>query len=238
MARTQRTPGLARHAVVIAGDIPNALRFRVRSMRAWSVPDSFAAGEKNPVVILPGVYESWHYLRPVAEALNAAGHPVHVVTTLGLNHRPIPDSARRVRERIRSLGLEHVTIVAHSKGGLIGKHLLALDDDEGRIDHVVAIATPFEGSRMAYYTVLPSLRLFRPDDPVISRLVAARDVNARITSIAPAWDPHIPDGSRLPGARNVTLSVVGHFRILHDPRLPQLVVDEVERAARTREASP
>jgi hypothetical protein len=122
------------------------MRFRARAVRAWAVPDAFAAGDKRPVVILPGVYETWHYLRPVAEALNAAGHPVHVVTTLGFNHRPIPDSARQVWRRIRELGLEHVTIAAHSKGGLIGKHLLAFDDTEGRIDRVVAIATPFAGS--------------------------------------------------------------------------------------------
>ena len=36
-------------------------------------------GDKRPVVILPGVYETWHYLRPVAEALNRAGHPIHLV---------------------------------------------------------------------------------------------------------------------------------------------------------------
>jgi pimeloyl-ACP methyl ester carboxylesterase len=219
----------AEHAAAIARDFPSAMRFRGRAVRNWSVPATFAAGDKHPVVILPGVYETWHYLRPVAEALNAAGHPVHVVTTLGFNHRPIPDSARQVWQRIRELGLEHVTIVAHSKGGLIGKHLLAYDDTEGRVDRVVAIATPFAGSRMAYYTIPRAVRAFRPDDPVIASLIGERDVNTRITSIAPEWDPHIPESSRLEGARNVTLPVIGHFRILLDERLPALVVAEVER---------
>lgn len=219
----------ARHAAEIARDFPNALRFRARAVRARAIPDAFARGSRHPVVILPGVYESWHYLRPVAEALNAAGHPVHVVSALGFNHRPIPDSARRVWQRIRELDLHHVTIVAHSKGGLIGKHLLAYDDTEGRVDRVVAIATPFAGSRMAYYTLPRAVRAFRPDDPVIAGLVAERPVNARITSIAPEWDPHIPESSWLEGARNVTLPVIGHFRILLDERLPEVVVDEVQR---------
>ncbi|MFT4029751.1 MAG: alpha/beta fold hydrolase [Protaetiibacter sp.] len=219
----------AEHATAIVRDFPNAMRFRARSVRAWPVPAAFAHGDKHPVVILPGVFETWHYLRPVAEALNAAGHPVHVVATLGVNHRPIPESARLVWERIRELDLEHVTIVAHSKGGLIGKQLLAHEDAEGRIDRVVAIASPFSGSRMAYYALPRAMREFRPDHPVIARLRSQERVNARITSIAPAWDPHIPETSRLPGARNVTLPVVGHFRILLDPRLPGLVVAEVER---------
>ncbi len=229
--QTERS--FARHAAAIARDFPNAMRFRARAARDWAVPERFARGSKHPVVILPGVYETWHYLRPVAEALNAAGHPVHVVPTLGLNHRPIPDSARRVWQRIRELGLTRVTIVAHSKGGLIGKHLLAHDDTERRIERVVAIATPFSGSRMAYYAIPRAVRAFRPDDPVVASLLVERSVNARITSIAPEWDPHIPETSRLEGARNVTLPVIGHFRILLDERLPQLVVDEVEREETT-----
>ena len=219
----------AEHATAIVRDFPNAMRFRARAARDWEVPEAFARGDKDPVVILPGVFETWHYLRPVAEALNAAGHPVHVVATLGVNHRPIPESARRAWERIRELDLEHVTIVAHSKGGLIGKHLLAHEDDEGRIDRLVAIASPFSGSRMAYYALPRAMREFRPDHPVIAQLLTQEQVNARITSIAPEWDPHIPESSRLPGARNVTVPVVGHFRILLDPRLPELVVAEVER---------
>lgn len=229
MSRQAEERSFARYAAAIARDFPNAMRFRARAVRAWAVPEGFTRGSKHPVVILPGVYETWHYLRPVAEALNAADHPVHVVTTLGFNHRPIPDSAQQVWQRIRELDLRHVTIVAHSKGGLIGKHLLAHDDTEGRVDRVVAIATPFSGSRMAYYTIPRAVRAFRPDDPLIASLVAERSVNSRITSIAPEWDPHIPETSCLEGARNVTLPVVGHFRILLDERLPRLVVAEVER---------
>lgn len=222
-------PSFAASATAIVRDFPNAMRFRASALRDGRVPASFAEGDAQPVVILPGVFETWHYLRPVAEALNAAGHPVHVVATLGINHRPIPESARRAWQHIRRLDLPRLTIVAHSKGGLIGKHLLAHEDVEHRIDRVVAIASPFSGSRMAYYAIPRAMREFRPDHPVIAQLRTQNEVNARITSIAPAWDPHIPETSHLEGARNVTVPVVGHFRILHDPRLPAVVVAEVER---------
>ncbi len=227
--QTQRRRSFSRHAVAIVSDFPNAMRFRARSARAWPVPAHYARGHKRPVLIAPGVYETWHYLRLVADALNEAGHPVFTVPALGFNHRPIPQSAEIVWRRILELDLHDVAIVAHSKGGLIGKHVLAHDDVEGRVDRVVAIATPFAGSRMAYYVVGKAVREFRPDNPVISRLLTVEDVDSRIVSIAPRWDPHIPDGSTVPGGRNVTLPVVGHFRILLDPRLPQVVVDEVER---------
>ena len=220
---------LARHLATIIGDFPNAIRFRLRAVRDWATPDGYGGGDKMPVVVLPGVYETWHYLRPVTEALSAAGHPVHVMKNLGINHRPIPASAKLVYDRIVDLDLSGFALVAHSKGGLIGKHLLAFEDADRRIDRLVAIASPFNGTRMAKYTFPAAVREFRPDNPVVSALVAEQTVNSRIISIEPTWDPHIPDGSTLEGARNLRVPVIGHFRILLHESLPQLVVDEVER---------
>ncbi len=45
------------------------------------------------------------------------------------------------------------------------------------------------------------------------------------------FDPHIPDGSDLPGARNVRLATPGHFRALRDPELLPLVLAELAKFA-------
>lgn len=213
------------HAARLLGDYPNALRFRMRAMRERAVPASFAQGPLRPVVILPGIYESWHYLRPIAERLNAGGHPVHVIPGLGLNRAPIPATAARVYADLVEHGLTGVAIVAHSKGGIVGKHIMMIDDREGRVDRVIAIASPFAGSTMARLVPSAELRAFLPDDPVIAALAGERTVNARITSIYPSFDPHVPDGSELEGARNVEVPVVGHFRILVQPAVIDAVLD-------------
>ncbi len=124
--------------------------------------------------------------------------------------------------------LRDVALVAHSKGGLIGKAAM-LEDVDGRIDRLVAVATPFSGSRMAFYTIVPALRAFRPSHPDIRRLVGEQAVNARITSIQPAFDPHIPEGGDVEGGTNVRLGVVGHFRVLEDPAALAAVIAAVER---------
>jgi len=215
------------HAARLLGDYPNALRFRAHAVRDRAVPASFGEGGLRPVVILPGIYESWHYLRPVAERLNEIGHPVHVIPALGLNRAPIPATAARVHAFLVDRELAGVAIVAHSKGGIVGKHLMALDDREGRVDRLIAIASPFGGSAMARIAPNPALRAFLPTDPVIAGLAAERAVNARITSIYPSFDPHIPDGSALEGARNVEVPVVGHFRILLQPAVIAAVLEAV-----------
>lgn len=175
-------------------------------------------GTAAPVVLLPGVYESWRFLAPLARWLHGRGHPVHVVEPLRHNRRPVTDSARHVAEVLSARDLGDVTIVAHSKGGLIGKEVM-LGAEGGRIRNMVAIAAPFGGSRYAARVRGQALRIFSPDDPTILRLARETAVNTRITSVAAVFDPHIPEGSALVDARNVLVPTGGHFRILARPEV-------------------
>ncbi|TPW74504.1 esterase/lipase family protein [Schumannella soli] len=180
------------------------------------------------MVLIPGVYESWNYLRAVGDRLSASGHPVLALPSLRFNTGPIPDTAAEVWREIVSRDLHGVILVAHSKGGIIGKHLLAIDDTEQRIDRMVAIAAPFGGSRMARFMPNPALRVFRVGDPLLTALAAESEVNARITSIYPLVDPHVPEGSRLDGAVNVPLRMAGHFGPLFDERGIRAVAEAVD----------
>ena len=163
--------GLTRrgHAARLLGDYPNALRFRAHAVRYRAVPAAFAEGRLRPVVILPGIYESWHYLRPIAERLNEGGHPVHVIPTLGLNRAPIP---RTAAGRPRSTGRAR-SDRRRDRGAQQGRHRRQARDGarrsrSGRVDRLVAIASPFNGSAMARLAPNPALRAFLADDPVIA----------------------------------------------------------------------
>ena len=104
------------------------------------VPASYAVGTRRPVVILPGVYETWRFLRPIADELSRRGHPVHVMHSMGINRDAIPLTAQRVADEVAALDLRGVALVAHSKGGLIGKHLLAFDDPDGTVSVTASTA--------------------------------------------------------------------------------------------------
>ncbi|MFC3300212.1 alpha/beta hydrolase [Arthrobacter agilis] len=193
---------------------------------AYLVPPEGAPGGKAPVLLIPGIYETWQFMRPVAEHLHRAGHPVHVVQKLGYNRGTVEAMAQLAAGYLEEHDLTGVVIVAHSKGGLIGKFLMTMSSAGGRVSRLVAINTPFSGSIYASFFILPSIRAFSPQNPTLRTLRDNRALNGRITSIYGRFDPHIPAGSFVDGARNIQLDTMGHFRPIADAR----VLQEVDRA--------
>ncbi|GAA3692420.1 hypothetical protein GCM10022377_00960 [Zhihengliuella alba] len=182
---------------------------------------------RQPVVLLPGIYENWQFMHPVAEHLHRAGHPVHVVSRLGYNRGTVPAMAALVAAFLEERGLHDVILVAHSKGGLIGKYLMTMPGASDRVSRLVAVNSPFSGSVYADFFLIPSIRAFSPRNATLRQLRENLHVNERITSIYASFDPHIPGGSRLAGATNVELEAMGHFRVIGDARLLAALDDAI-----------
>ncbi|WP_228493390.1 MULTISPECIES: esterase/lipase family protein [unclassified Rathayibacter] len=198
-------------------DYAYALAWQLRGAVSRRAPDDYLDGDLRPLVVLPGIWEPWSFLRPIIDPLHARGHPVHVLTSLRRNGRPVVRTAEDVAAYLAENDLRDVVMIAHSKGGLVGKYVMSELDPDGRVDRMVAVAAPFGGSRYAPYLVLTSLRSFSPRDATTLLLASRTGPNARITSVFAAFDPHIPEGSVLAGAVNVRIETGGHFRILGDP---------------------
>ena len=220
-------PHPVRNALWWVADYAYAVTWQVRAFFSRTGPASFGSGDRQPVVVLPGIYETWRFMQPLITELHERGHPVHVVAALGRNRWPVPRGARHVADYLRENELRDVILVAHSKGGLVGKQVMTDAELAPRVRGMVAVASPFGGSFYGRLMLVPSLRAFSPSAPVIRALTRELVPNERIASVYGRFDPHIPGGSELAGARNVRLDTGGHFRILAHPR----VVAEVERVA-------
>ncbi|WP_440710632.1 esterase/lipase family protein [Herbiconiux sp. YIM B11900] len=216
----ERTGGtLMRRLGWWARDYAYALVWQVRALFDRADPREFESGDGTPLVVIPGVYETWRFLQPLITELHGRGHPVHVIGPLHWNNRPVPEAAALVADYLDQHDLTGVVLVAHSKGGLVGKYAMSLGTAAARIDAMLAVAAPFGGSSYARYLPARSLRIFRPTDATILELGRHADVNARIVSVYGRFDPHIPGGSALAGAKNVKLDTGGHFRVLANPRV-------------------
>jgi hypothetical protein len=213
-------------------DYAYAAALHVRAIAGgWRVPEHYAHGEpgKPTVVLIPGVYERWNFLKPIADRLWEDGYSISIVHGLGYNRRPVVGTSDRLAaalSRVRANPAGRI-IVAHSKGGLVGKHLMLHHHEDLGVRGVVAVCTPFAGSRYAKYLLNPTLRAFSPTDETIVLLGRDSSVNAQIVSIFGPFDPHVPDGSVLVGATNVRVPVSGHFRILHSAEAIGAAADAV-----------
>lgn len=184
--------------------------------------ERYKAGIKTPIVLIPGIYENWRFMKPIADMLFALGHPVHMVTALGYNTGAIEQMADYVTTYIRTERLEKCIIIAHSKGGLIAKQVIGFDQASFVLG-AITINTPFAGSKYASLFPLKSIRVFSPDSKILTTLANNTLPNARIVSIYGIFDPHIPLGSYLEGSRNIQLSTRGHFRILNNKRVHETI---------------
>ncbi|MFB4351816.1 lysophospholipase [Microbacterium sp. LWO14-1.2] len=203
--------------------------WQVRAALDRTDPRGFTDGSGVPIVILPGVYETWRFMQPMIAALHGRGHPVHVLDAWRHNRRPVADAAEILTRFLEDNAMTDVVLVAHSKGGLAGK--TAMTGRAGsRIRGMVAVSTPFRGSRYARWMPVRGLRALAPTHPSILALARHLDVDSRIVSVYPRFDPHIPEGSELVGAlRNVRLDTGGHFRVLADPRVIAEIAAMAER---------
>ncbi|RZU66938.1 hypothetical protein EV379_3310 [Microterricola gilva] len=198
--------------------------FRHRTPRHFGVGDP----ELPAVVLLPGVYETWLFLEPLATRLNRRGYRVFAIPELSFNRMPVLRSAEVVAAALRQLSVEHgiteFVLLAHSKGGLIGKKLM-VSEHPGLVG-MVAISTPFNGSSYAQFLPTSTLRAFSPNDEVLKELLTHLHTNEKIVSVYAEFDPHIPGKSAIEGGQNIELPINGHFLLLGN----KLLGDTVEAA--------
>jgi pimeloyl-ACP methyl ester carboxylesterase len=219
-----------RRLATIAADWLNVAVRWPRSILDRTPPDAYDNGDRVPVIVLPGIWEPWRFMLPLAKVLHAEGHPIYPVPGLRLNGAPLDASAEKVAEALSEHDAPRVVLVAHSKGGLVGKQLMLHPKVGHRVAGLVALCSPFGGSTLSLPVLARTpLGLFSPANSALTALAAEQAVNAKIVSIGSSYDEMVPNGTHLEGARNITLEMAGHFRPLVSPSVQQLVLQEVRR---------
>jgi len=186
--------------------------------------------DKSPIVLIPGLFEKWHFLQAIADPLSLKGHPVYVLDHLEYNSKEIPHSAKLVQEFIDAKNLKGVVLITHSKGGLIGKYLVTFYDKNERVKKLITVATPFNGSAITKFFRQKAIKELSPDSDIIKELHKEKEPNRKVTSIYGVFDNHIwPESScHLEGAENIQVEAHGHHKILNNGRVIDIVMRRVE----------
>lgn len=197
---------------------------------------------KVPVILIPGIFGKWGFMKHLGDALSYLGHPVHVLPKLGYNVSNIPDAANMLHVAIDKIFSEDKSsdestvprgaiIVAHSKGGLIGKYFLAHHNKKNHVAGMISIATPYSGSSLGNFLPVDAIEELDVDSPLIHELGSKTEVNAKIISIIPEYDNHVwsKNGSTLDGAENIHIPVRGHHKVVFSSRVIVQVCKSVEK---------
>jgi pimeloyl-ACP methyl ester carboxylesterase len=208
------------------GEAEKALRSHMRETVKETFPDRSAAymktfglfsakdnraiskdtiGSDTGIVLVHGLDDPGKVWQDLAPALRNQGHEVWLMNYP--NDQPVAESADLLfaaLRKIRSLGVKHISIVAHSMGGLVSREMLTRPDlnyrvarqngQVPRVDKLIMVGTPNHGSHMARLRFLGEVR----------------DHFVRLSNGEAAWLGMILDGAGeakidlLPGSRFLT----------------------------------
>jgi triacylglycerol lipase len=138
----------------------------------------------RPVLMLYGFMATRRVFEVLERRLRRDGYCVWSINLGGLfdafNTRGIDESAEKVREKVERLysryDLGPMSIIGHSKGGLIGRYYVKRLGGDRRVKNLITLGTPHNGTPTAYLgcatvgLVAKSVWQMTPMSPFIRRL--------------------------------------------------------------------
>jgi len=134
-----------------------------------------------------------------------------------------------VQRLLAATGAPRIVIVAHSMGGLVARAWLRRHGAR-HVARIVTVGTPHHGTALASIGIGANARQMRQDSAWLAGL--AQDDAAWRPLITSVWSWHdnivAPQTScRLPDARNIAFSGIGHVALGSDPRVLCCILDEI-----------
>ncbi len=161
----------------------------------------------RPVLLLYGFLGTRRVLDVFERRLRRDGYCVWSINLGGLfdayNTRGIDECAEKVREKVERLysryELGPLSIIGHSKGGLIGRYYVKRLGGDRRVRNLITLGTPHNGTPTAYFgcatvgLVAKSVWQMTPMSPFIRRLkIGAFPRDVRFVSIYSKLDRASP----------------------------------------------
>lgn len=206
----------------------------------------------RPVLLIPGFMATRRGLAILERRLRRKGYGVFSLKLGGLldtfNTRTIEESGFLVHEKIEELYRRHpklgpLTIIGHSKGGLIGRYYVKRLGGRERVRALITLGTPHHGTPSAWLGVVTmgvfarSVLQFTPMSAFIRRLkqgpfphfIRFTSIYSRDDNLVPFPMGLIEDQGR-PNLRNIEVKGISHHEFLVKKSVFDVVLGEIEAA--------
>jgi triacylglycerol esterase/lipase EstA (alpha/beta hydrolase family) len=217
----------------------------------------------RPVLLLHGFLGTRRVLDVFERRLRRDGYCVWSIHLGGLfdayNTRGIEECAEKVREKVERLysryQLGPLSIIGHSKGGLIGRYYVKRLGGDRRVRNLITLGTPHNGTPTAYIgcatvgLVAKSVWQMTPMSPFIRRLkIGAFPRNVRFVSIYSKLDRASPfpccilEDNQAGNLFNIEVPGVTHREFVYRRAVYELVRQQLvegydEQSAESQEAA-
>lgn len=201
-------------------------------VRALFAADPLAA--RVPVLLVHGLVDNRSIFTAMRRGLRRRGF-ASVCTwnyspMLGDAARGAADLGREIERICAQTGHDRIHVVGHSLGGLIARYHLQRQDGARRVQSLVTLGTPHQGSVLAHLLPTPLVKQLRPGSPLLRELAEpAPGFDTPVTAVYSDLDQLVLPTSAARcehpdiAARNVLVRGVGHMSL----PFSRAVVDEV-----------
>jgi triacylglycerol lipase len=187
----------------------------------------FSPGRANlkrgvtPTLLLHGLFVNracWFWFRSQLKrhgcenivTMNLSGfHSEEVLTEL---------LAKKIDELRHRLGVNKVNLVGHSMGGIVARNYLQRRGGQDKVDHLIFLGTPHQGSKLTPFSFMPLGKLLMPGSDFLKRLNSEpAPVGVRAVNIYTRKDNMVlPNTSaQLSWGTQVELDDMGHTSLLY-----------------------
>ncbi|QJR15195.1 esterase/lipase family protein [Usitatibacter palustris] len=201
-------------------------------------PDPHPPGEGVPVLLVHGYFSNRGIHRAIVHALEAEGASPILTFNFHKPFAPIEALAEQLEEEVRkaleSTGAPRLVLVCHSMGGLIARAWMARHGCE-RVGKLITIASPHHGTALAHFGIGANARQMRRASTFLESLRHREGEGGPgvvATSIYSVHDNLVTpqETSRLPWAKNIAVTGLGHVDILLSARVHRVLLEELREA--------
>lgn len=126
--------------------------------------------------------------------------------------------AKQIDELRHRIGVNKVNLVCHSFGGMIARNYVQLRGGESKVEHLICLGSPHQGSKLATFSITPIGKILIPGSDFLQRLNAAPEpAGVALTNIHTTKDNMVLPNSNtlLPWGRSVELDNMGHTSLIY-----------------------
>ncbi|HEB71470.1 MAG TPA: alpha/beta fold hydrolase [Nitrospirae bacterium] len=219
--------------IYIFSYIPWLIRSIARKKRAEFEPGELVKG-KPLIILIHGIAGKSDHFWLMRRRFSSRSVPNVLTFDYDSDNRSLAENCESLRDfllRIRAkTGMSEAVLIGHSLGGLIAHEYTRKFGESGEVKAVVALGSPFRGTRLAVMALTSKARSLAPSNPVFADIISSR-LNTSFLSVYSRYDQFIIPytNSDHPGAdENREIELCGHTGFFFNKKVFKIIFEWID----------